>query len=395
MYRLVLLLLAACSEVKAASDAAAPADVAVPAPKVDPCGEARGLQPGAPWPMRGRCASRVGQSDREGPRSPNELWAVHLPGGGFGVAPVVAADGTIYVATLGGIVLALDPDGSQKWSVQNQADPYEIYDTPAIGADGTVYVGGARTVLVQAISPSGERLWTVPKGAKFRWFNNGPAVGPDGTLYYGLDGLYAIAPDGTVRWHLGDWFNPNPAIGPDGLVYGTMVTGDAGARLVAVQGDGGLAWSMPSRSGAFGIVQPDGVFVGARFSDGSIRGIDKTGRELWHAWVEATDLPALAPDGSLYLPTMDGLYVLAPGSVDPKKVLPGSFFGSPVVDAGGVVYALAEIPGELGSTVVALARDGTVLFQRSFPNERGYGSFAIAEHRLYFVTHDVIHAMGD
>ena len=50
-----------------------------------------------------------------------------------------------------------------------------------------------------------------------------PAVGPDGTIYVGAkeNDLYAINPDGTFKWlyEAGGWIASSPTVGSDGTVY--------------------------------------------------------------------------------------------------------------------------------------------------------------------------------
>jgi outer membrane protein assembly factor BamB len=61
-------------------------------------------------------------------------WAFNV-GGNYGSAPVVGADGIVYVS-LDQTLYALRPDGTQLWAF----DVGGACGTPAIGADGTTYV---------------------------------------------------------------------------------------------------------------------------------------------------------------------------------------------------------------------------------------------------------------
>ena len=54
-------------------------------------------------------------------------------------SPAIGADGTVYIGSSDGRVYALDgSSGSLKWSYATGA---QVWSSPAIGADGTVYVG--------------------------------------------------------------------------------------------------------------------------------------------------------------------------------------------------------------------------------------------------------------
>ncbi len=62
-----------------------------------------------------------------------------------GAGPVVAPDGTVYLGTMEGKLIALHADGSPFWS--RDIHPGEgIIASPAVGADGSVYVIGTKTV---------------------------------------------------------------------------------------------------------------------------------------------------------------------------------------------------------------------------------------------------------
>ena len=70
--------------------------------------------------------------------------------------------------------------------------------SPAIGADGTIYVGSGDDNLY-AVNPDGTQKWAFPTG---NYIESSPAIGADGTIYVGSDddNLYAINPDGTQKW---------------------------------------------------------------------------------------------------------------------------------------------------------------------------------------------------
>ena len=53
-------------------------------------------------------------------------------------SPAIGADGTVYVGSHDSNLYALNPDGTEKWSFTAGK---AVSSSPAIGADGTIYVG--------------------------------------------------------------------------------------------------------------------------------------------------------------------------------------------------------------------------------------------------------------
>ena len=78
---------------------------------------------------------------------PAAAGSVSVPGLGTfapGSGPVIAPDGTVYLGTQEGKLIALKADGKPFWS--RDINPGEsIVASPAIGADGSVYVIGAKS----------------------------------------------------------------------------------------------------------------------------------------------------------------------------------------------------------------------------------------------------------
>ena len=66
---------------------------------------------------------------------------------------------------------------------------------------------------------NGTLKWKYPTGD---CVDSSPAIGSDGTIYVGSNGLYALNPDGTLKWKYptrGYVINSSPAIGSDGTIY--------------------------------------------------------------------------------------------------------------------------------------------------------------------------------
>lgn len=153
--------------------------------------------------------------------APALQWQFSDPAGLSG-GPAVAADGALFVAGAGGQVVALGPDGAQRWSAALDRTPV---GSPALGPDGTLYVADSEGGL-SALSPDGGAVRWRFQSSYRNQATSGPIVGPDGTIYYTvIDGVQAVSPDGTGRWVGSDSRLPYlelvaPRLSPDGsLVF--------------------------------------------------------------------------------------------------------------------------------------------------------------------------------
>jgi outer membrane protein assembly factor BamB len=290
----------------------------------------------APWAMFRHDLQHTGRSPYSGPSSPALRWSFST-GDDIKSSPAIAADGTIYVGSNDHKLYAINPDGSLKWSFSSGDD---IRSSPAIAPDGTVYVGSDDGKLY-ALNPDGSLKWSFATGD---WILSSPAVIPNGTIYVGsADGdLYAINPDGSLRWSftIGSWVVSSPAVAPDGTIY----IGD-GSNLYALNPDGTLRWSYKTgdiieSSPAIGA---DGtIYVGSW--DGRLYALNPDGSLKWSFTTgdSINSSPAIAADGTIYIGSHDHkLYAL-----DPEGTLKGSFttgdiiyFSSIAIGADGTVYA--------------------------------------------------------
>jgi outer membrane protein assembly factor BamB len=197
----------------------------------------------------------------------NNLVALHSDGTekwidksvlGFGSAPTIAADGTIYFTveyfvgntnTLAYALRAENPDGTAKWTLGSDTGP--TYGLPTIGADGTLYAVGPSNG-VYALNPDLSQKWVYFANADDQL--TGPSVAPDGSVAFGTgyDGtFYDLHPDGTFNWHSnnGD-LDPviSPLLDPNGNVFAS-----SGAHAVAFRPDGSLKWDYQTMGGITGV----------------------------------------------------------------------------------------------------------------------------------------------
>lgn len=166
---------------------------------------------------------------------------VFKPGGvavDFNCTPAVGSDGTIYAAGTNGIMYAINPDGTQKWSI---AYGNYVSSAIAIGTDGTVFLSAKLTAIVpvdgvlKAYNPdNGTEKWSITlTGTNAE--QGGPAIADNGTIYLGSAGgrLKAYNPiNGAELWSYPAVADPAigaievvPVIDNDGKIYFGTKTG--------------------------------------------------------------------------------------------------------------------------------------------------------------------------
>ncbi|KKL52346.1 hypothetical protein LCGC14_2286360, partial [marine sediment metagenome] len=169
----------------------------------------------SPYPMFLHDLKHTGRSPYQVSKVNGLKWH-QLTGGEIWSSPVIGADNTIYVSSTDGNLYAFNTDGTLKWDYQTGK---ELFGTPAIDADGTIYVGGDNKKLL-AINPDRKIKWPCFIGSDV---HSSPAIDKDGTIYVGAwDGkLYAINKNGTRKWSYTTGSNilsSSPAIGDDGTI---------------------------------------------------------------------------------------------------------------------------------------------------------------------------------
>jgi hypothetical protein len=192
-----------------------------------------------------------------------EIWTVKLSDAGYVSTPAVTGE-TIYVG--GDALRALARvDGSVKWSLPLQTLTGSF--GPAVSPDGTIYVAGtdwdlATADAFYAVNPDGTERWRLATGL----LEMTPAAGSDGTVYFHAwphpdpavlsSGLFAVSPDGKVKWSLKDFIkvdagdpdvssplvgsDSSPIVDADGVIYMGADSGD----LTAINPDGTLRWQV-------------------------------------------------------------------------------------------------------------------------------------------------------
>jgi hypothetical protein len=291
----------------------------------------------------------------------------------------------------------------------------EVYFSPSIDVDGTVYFGNMAYSLF-AVAPSGAQKWRLDSGGS----DGGMVIGYDGSIYtVSYATLYCHDQNGVLRWSYEFKGGPGvipitPTIAKDGQVI--YVARDS---LYAINRNGTLRWQMkPLQSidlGLFPAVSPDGVTVYARARNG-IYAIDTSGALKWsyagsypsnpaidnsgtiYFSIGSTTLVALYPSGTLKWMAA-GLFIPSGGELCPAigwdgtVYLPGEELYAfdqagklkwhhstgggasvPAIDSAGTIYigrCTRRTAADSCNLLALNARDGAVMFQLSLKNPDG------------------------
>jgi outer membrane protein assembly factor BamB len=301
-------------------------------------------------------------------------------------SPAVGADGTVYIGTDWGSFYALTPDGSVKWCYECDGN---VRTSPAVGTDGTTYFG--TDAYFYALDPSGALKW--------RYFipcvSASAAVGTDGTIYVGSQdhALYAFKPDGTLKWRLatGNAICSSPAIAADGTIY----VGSCDRYLHAINPDGTLRWRYLTGDNIWSspAIAADGtVYVGS--SDQYLYAINPDSTLKWRYQTGGPifeSSPAVAADGTVYVGSDDHfLYAIDPdGTLKWRYQTDGRILSSPAVTADGTVYI-----GSHDCTLYALDPNGALRwkYRTSYWFDESSPALA-ADGTVYVGTFDYVYAI--
>jgi outer membrane protein assembly factor BamB len=311
---------------------------------LDLCGDASGLQAGAPWPSIHGCPSNAGRSALRGPAAAITL---HAP---FGTnmaqrgAAVGAGNQIIVQENSAGDVLDFDgASGSPGWSFLD-ADGSGLEPVPLIDNQNLVYLTTNYGKLYVASAQTGAFQWDLQLAGAF----SAPQMGAPGILYYGSQnpyGFYAV--DVVARkqaWHFdvpdaGD-ATTAPALA-NGLVY---FVDTKNSRLFALDASSGApVIDVPVAGGAVGspVIGVEFVYVATRMN--GIAAFDATtGAARWQAPTNTNVVqPALLASGAVVASSTDGnAFVLdrATGATEHLAALGGTVNAPPIVDAADTVY---------------------------------------------------------
>ncbi len=260
-------------------------------------------------------------------------------------SPSIDAQGTIYFTVMGALY-ALNPDGSEKWATLSSS---LYYGSPAIGPDGSLYLRQSDNLV-----RLGPGRTPTPPSISIR--TPSPSVSSGQDIYYGInysDATSVNLTDHDIILHRTGTANGTPVVSGSGIASRTVtITNVHGAGTLSISIAAGSASNATGSAVAAGPGQAVGVDSthGGR-GDWWMSGHDPqhTNRSsytgpavpyvLWTKDLAVSDSPAISSDGTLFVPTNNGIAAVRPdGSSRWTNTTMGWSGVTPTLGVDGTVY---------------------------------------------------------
>ena len=302
-------------------------------------------------------------------------------------SPVIDENGIIHVGSPSYEYFQIYPDGLLKWKYK--AD-WCIISSAAIDDNGIIYIGSKDHNLYAFTSNPPGLQWKFSTGEFYdgHLVDSSPAIGKDGTIYVGTDpygayqiepinvktNFWAVNPNGTLKWvfETEDGCESSPAIGPDNTIYVGSYDGYLYA-LTDKQTHASLKWKFKTNGAIDGspIVDGDGtIYVGSR--DGYLYALFSNGTLKWKFKTENgfESSPSIDDKGYLYIGGFDEtFYCFGTGKPDPgifsidssSHIIPNSIFTPKIF-----IRNYRSIPSN-GTIICSIINNDTVLYNETLP----------------------------
>lgn len=270
-------------------------------------------------------------------------------------SPAISADGTIYIGSKDKYLYAINSDGSLKWKFRTETGT-GIESPAAIGNDSTIYIVDVAET-IYAINLDGTKKWSIANIG-----GGGVSVADNGAI---LIGGYSLSPfDGSNYWYLG--INPQKKPVLESIRSDTvyLVSGNSLLAQELLLSTRRWAFTANDTINTTPAIGADGTLY---FGDqsGIIYAVNDDGTEKWRFVVDPNEValnsPVIGLDGMIYISfSADSgdskLYAFTKeGALQwEHRIAFGS--DSPVIGEDGTIYITTN-------TMTALNTDGTLKWE--------------------------------
>jgi outer membrane protein assembly factor BamB len=299
------------------------------------------------WPCFGQNAQHTGRSPYAGPTNPRVLWKYKGRNRLFSapaVGPVESGKtlGDVYLGHSQNPVCRIDAEtGAEMWCTTPNKGPSADRSGPAVGADGSVYIGARDNDLWWTRGSDGKVLDTfhVPTDGDVTTSPIVATVGGEDLILMGSDSLSA-------GYFYGMRKRPGPVIEPEWL---NIIGGGVRNESPALSHDGQI------------------VYVTSAGKD--LNAIDvSTGIHVWKVRLETRGnggarapnfTPVVGADGTIYVGFDKGLFAMKPNGTIKWlfTTTPRRIFSPPAIAANGRIFVVAAKRQD--GMIFALTDNGT------------------------------------
>ncbi len=170
----------------------------------------------------------------------------------------------------------------------------------------------------------------------------GPVIDNNGTIYFGSNnGLYAMYPNGTLKWKYNVKLISVPAIAADGTIY--ISVGRSGLHAIYPNGTRKWKFSVEGNTTSSPVIAEDGTIY-FKSQNQKLYAVNPDGTERWnYSTGHLGSSPAIGNDGTIYICSYTGyLYALYPNStlrwcfkLEGKYI---GIWGDPSIAEDGTIY---------------------------------------------------------
>ena len=347
-----------------------------------------GVSADHPYPTFGGDAQRTGRTSVAAPRTaPILRWEARLSAGRPST-PAVAADGTVYVGSSSGLA-AVAPDGTVAWNMRVGS----VAGTPSLTPSGDVAFGTHAGALL-LVSPIGEIRSRSAVGGPVR---GSPLILADGSIVVSAlnQAVHRFDADGRRIFRTDLPFQTLAAPAWDDRA-GILVP--AGGDLYFLRVSGGVHdhVSLGATIVAGPLIAADGT-IWILTQDGALHGLERQGRirsrtELGEA-VTMTSAIAIGRDGAVRVSLQNGVVCVGPNGTVRWRVQGEGAFDAMTLGRDDVLLSIADvIRQEAGGRqvrtgqLVAIGPNGGVLWRVDLGTRADVAPVLGADGTVYIAT---------